>query len=464
MAIINGRTPPPDLRFADAPRRVVVKLRVEPPPDAAITPSRLAAPLGSAWTSLQDRYPALTMRPYFEEAWSAAAARATRTPDEAEDLRYMAVDVPGGADPADVAATLNASDAVELAYAESGPTPPPVNPSDDPRSSNQGYLDAAPAGIDARWAWANAAADGASVGFVDLEQGWTLDHEDLRAANIALISGINQAYHGHGTAVLGQVVAVDNTRGGIGIAPRARARVVSQLRPGGTWSTADAIRSAAAVMAPGDVLLLEAQARYPGFPDNVYFPVEVEELVFQQIRHAVARGIVVVEAGGNGSVDLDAFRDVTGRAVLNRRSGEFRDSGAILVGAASAAAPHRRLQFSNHGSRIDCYAWGEAIDTCGDGWTGTSTTAYTTGFGGTSGASPIVTGAALLLQSWRIRQGLPPYPPARLRQLLSDPRTNTPSASPAADRIGVMPNLRTIVELERAAPAPGPPAGLRIVH
>ena len=27
--------------------------------------------------------------------------------------------------------------------------PPPVNPADDPRSANQGYLDAAPSGIDA---------------------------------------------------------------------------------------------------------------------------------------------------------------------------------------------------------------------------------------------------------------------------------------------------------------------------
>src|SRR5437588_301744 len=83
-------------------------------------------------------------------------------------------------------------------------TPPPVNPSDDPRNTNQHYEDAAPTGIDVRWAWAQA--DGSGVGFVDMERGWTLNHEDLVAAGISIISGINNDYTGHGTAVLGEVL------------------------------------------------------------------------------------------------------------------------------------------------------------------------------------------------------------------------------------------------------------------
>jgi hypothetical protein len=140
---------------------------------------------------------------------------------------------------------------------------------------------------------------------------------------------------------------------------------------------------------------------------------------------------------------------MNGHQILNRTSADFRDSGAIMIGAASAAAPHTRLGFSNFGSRIDCYGWGQQIDTCGDGWTGTSTTAYTSSFGGTSGASPIVTGAALVLQSWRVSLGESPYGPATLRGLLTNPDVNTSSADPAADRIGVMPNLRAIVEHQR---------------
>jgi hypothetical protein len=178
-------------------------------------------------------------------------------------------------------------------------------------------------------------------------------------------------------------------------------------------------------------------------------PVEVEQAVFDAIAFATSAGIVVVEAGGNGSVDLDGFTDVNGDHILNRTSPDFRDSGAIMVGAASAAAPHARLSFSNFGSRIDCYGWGQQIDTCGDGWTGTSNTAYTSWFGGTSGASPIVTGAALLLQSWRVAAGETPYGPGTMRDLLSNPDVNTASADPANDKIGVMPNLRAIVEQQR---------------
>ena len=62
---------------------------------------------------------------------------------------------------------------------------------------------------------------GASVGFVDLEQGWTLTHEDLPA--IALLPGVSQDVNAtprrHGTAVMGIAAGVDNTKGIIGIAP-----------------------------------------------------------------------------------------------------------------------------------------------------------------------------------------------------------------------------------------------------
>lgn len=311
---------------------------------------------------------------------------------------YAAITVRDEASAAELAKELDARDDVETAYVEGGPTPPPVNAGDDPRSGNQGYLDAAPGGIDARWAW--GATDGAGIGFVDLEQGWTLNHEDLAAAGITIISGVSQAYHGHGTAVLGEVVSVDNTKGGVGIAPAASARVVSQYRTSTSYSTAAAIISAADAMSPGDVLLLEAQTTAAGSSTS-YLPVEVEQAVFDAIRDAVDAGIVVVEAAGNGGNDLDDWTDASGRHLLKPGDDDFRDSGAIMVGAASSAAPHSRLSFSNHGSRVDCYAWGQNVDTTGDGWTGTSTTAYTGSFGGTSGASPIVTGAAVLLQSWR---------------------------------------------------------------
>jgi hypothetical protein len=338
---------------------------------------------------------------------------------------------------------LQRLEGVEIAYVEAGPVDPPVSPADDPRFASQGYLTAAPDGIDAVWAW--SISDGGGVGFVDLERGWTLNHEDLVAANITIISGLNQDFQSHGTAVLGEVLAVDNAIGGVGIAPRCTGRVVSQWQTSTNYRTAAAILSAGQVMNAGDVLLLEAQTS-SGSTNKL--PVEVEALVADAIRHVVDDGIIVIEAAGNGSNDLDTFVDGANHRILDRNSNDFVDTGAIMVGAASSAAPHTRLNFSNFGSRIDCYAWGENIDTTG-GSGGAGTTAYTSSFSGTSGASPIVTGAALLLQSWRIAQGNTPYTADEMRSLLINPTFNTASADPANDRIGVMPNLRAIFEYLR---------------
>lgn len=452
MAIIANQVPSPVPLPPDFKRRIVVKFR----PDTRLPYSRGAEALFDeaerrAWSDLTRAFPGISLSPYFstleESTLSELMARAPRVEGaqpSANFTSYYAIDYPSGMDPERIAGTIAQWPAVETAYVEAAPAPPPLVPSDDPRNLAQGYLNAGPNGIDARWAWTST--DGTSVGFVDMEQGWTLNHEDLAGANISIISGVNNSYHGHGTAVLGEVAAVDNTLGGIGIAPKCTTRVVSQWRTASTASTAEAILSAVSAMSYGDVLLLEAQTTYPTAAG--YVPVEAEQAVFDAIQTATSQGIVVIEAGANGSVDLDAFQDVNGKHILNRASSDFRDSGAIMVGAASSAAPHQRLGFSNFGSRIDCFAWGENVDTCGDGWTSTGINTYTNSFSGTSSASPIVAGAALLLQSWRVRLGLSRYSPFRLRQLLSDRALNTHSANPSTDRIGVMPNLRAIIERE----------------
>jgi serine protease len=132
-------------------------------------------------------------------------------------LWYQIV-TPIGVNADELAKALRQLDAVETAYVMR-PLPPPVSPGDDPRYPNQGYLAAAPSGIDAVYAWGFAGGDGTGVGFVDMEQGWNLNHEDLAAAGITMISGVNSAYFYHGTSVLGELRMVDNTFGGVGIAP-----------------------------------------------------------------------------------------------------------------------------------------------------------------------------------------------------------------------------------------------------
>ena len=316
--------------------------------------------------------------------------------------------MPLGVDAAELLQAVASLPQVEFAYVECGAVPPSVNPADDPRSSSQRYLAPAPQGIDAYFAWAEA--DGSGIGFVDLEQAWTLDHEDLPAPMPFLGAGSllqNDEWIAHGTAVLGIVAAVDNDKGVIGIAPGCGVRVVSQWfdQPNAKFiSTASAIATAITQMNAGDVLLIESSSIVPD-PKFGLLPAEVDPVVFDLIKTATGNGITVVEPAGNNDTgsNLDAFKNGSGSSVFNRIEPTFRDSGAIIVGAASSNVPHQRLWYSNYGNRVDCYM---------------------TDFAGTSGASAIVAGAAVLLQSWAAKHGVLRYGSdmtSRSRAVLSVP-------------------------------------------
>ncbi|SDZ37430.1 S8 family peptidase [Thermoactinomyces sp. DSM 45892] len=369
--------------------------------------------------------------------------KSQKSDDQVDLLRYFVVDVPQGSNPDELAQQLAKSQFVETAYVEGIPViPPAVNPNNDPLSPNQGYLNPAPNGINAKFAWNHPGGDGTNVTVADLEQGWNLSHQDLIAQNISIISGLSRTSHSHGTSVLGELVSTDNTVGTVGIVPHATAKVVSQWRTNSIYSTADAILSAAQNLAKGDVLLLEAQTTYPTMSN--YLPVEVEDAVYDAIRFATNKGITVVEAAGNGSNNLDNFRNQAGKYILNRNHANFRDSGAIMVGAASSSVPHARLSFSNYGSRIDCYGWGQNVTTT-TGNVGQNTS-YTHSFSGTSSASPIIAGAAASLNGiTKAGYNGFTYSPADIRTILKYSSFSTPSAS-ANDRIGRMPNLKAITE------------------
>ena len=355
--------------------------------------------------------------------------------------------------------TFQEAHEIETAYKEMSVTDPAINATDDTLAAQQGYLDAAPDGIDARWAWLQPNSEGIGVGLVDLEQGWIPGHEDLAASAPTLVFNDNKhgvgTYIGdHGTAVLGEIIGVDNTRGVVGIAPSVSyVRMVSHYEAATNTAlhVADAIVSAITNMNAGDVLLLEVQRGLDPLP------TETDSVDFDAIRLAVANGIIVVEAAGNGDNDLDLWVNGGGLTILNRSSINFRDSGAIMVGASVATTPHDRAWFSNFGSRIDCYAWGEDIVTAGysnrggntslgGGGTSTLNDDYTSTFGGTSGASPIITGAALTLQGMYKATALTLLSPLQMRSLLADPATGTLQGGGVAGNIGVMPNLRAIIE------------------
>ncbi len=330
------------------------------------------------------------------------------------------------------------------------PAPDPlVDSTDDVRAVNQTYLNAAPVGIDARYAWTFPGGDGQGQALVDLERGWTFGHEDLNAHGITLLHGtIRDGSRAHGTSVFGEICAVDNALGCVGITPNlASVRATSYF--GNTIQ--DALLAAVSVMAFGDVLLLEVQVAVPGTA-NILGPCEVLDAVYEAIRLATALGIIVVEAGGNGTnngqtppLAMDTYVTPGGDAIFNPGGAGFRDSGAIIVSAATSAAPHTRMVWAPHGQRIDNYAWGQNINTLSSN-DGGSTNLYTTSFGGTSGASPMVTGAALAINGIAQASLGFRFGPKQMRALLRNPATGTPPSAAETTQISVMPDLRLIID------------------
>jgi len=338
-------------------------------------------------------------------------------------------------------------------------------------SSRQEYLDIAPGGIDARYAWTVPGGGGKNVGIIDIEGAWRFTHEDLLKNQGGVVGGTqstNKDWRNHGTAVIGEFSGDRNTFGITGICPDANVRAISVF--GGTGSSG-AIRQAADTLNPGDIILIELHRPGPRFnyqqrlDQRGYIAIEWWPDDFDAIRYATSKGMIVVEAAGNGAENLDD-------AIYNTRPGGFpvswtnpfkrsnRDSGAIVVGAGAPPkgthghdhGPDRsRLGFSNYGALIDAQGWGREVTTCGYGdllggsnedlW-------YTDQFSGTSSASPIVVGALGCVQGVLHDGGKTPLTPAKSRELLRDtgsPQQDAPGR-PYTQRIGNRPDLRRLIE------------------
>ena len=362
---------------------------------------------------------------------------------------WFKVSLTAGTSAVDFMEKLKLLDSVEAA--EYAPLPPPTPAITPDFTLNQGYLGEATDGIDARYSWTVPGGNGTGVKIYDVEYSWNQNHEDLsKAHGIPLLldpgdSSVDPfADNNHGTAVLGEIVADNDTKGvtgiswggDVGLAPANTRRL--------GYNPAHAIVLAVADGVPGDVILIEQQATVCNLPDGRYGPSEWILSVFDAIRIAVANGFVVVEAAGNGAVDLDQ------PACNERFNRSVRDSGAIIVGAGGAPTSRRdrqRLSFSSFGSRVDVQGWGESVATTGygisyrnpDDFTN-SNYWYTNSFSGTSSASPIVAGAAANLQGIALKHFGIPSSPAEIRNLLV--ATGNPQLGNTAAHIGPRPDLR----------------------
>jgi hypothetical protein len=361
-----------------------------------------------------------------------------------------------GTDAAAFLAEMKQVSNVEIAAPAPLPQPPPWIPPDFTRK--QGYLDPAPGGIEARFSWTIPGGNGHGVTIYDVEYNWLHTHDDLsRASGVALLlnpgdsnhppgfdkcpapcDGINRE---HGTAVLGAMVGDHDTRGVTGISWGAKIGLAPANTLNLGYNPANAILLAVANGSVGDVILLEQQ--YPVCGLLNFGPIEALPSVFDAIQTAVAQGFVVIEAAGNGGVNLD---QAACSGVFDRT---LQDSGAIIVGAGqqlSSGMDRQREGFSSFGSRIDLQGWGSAVVTTGYGdlYLASDRPAdpdfwYTGVFNGTSSAAAIVAGAAANLQAIALARSGVPLPPLQVRTLLV--QTGSPQLGNIAEPIGPRPNL-----------------------
>ena len=285
-------------------------------------------------------------------------------------------------------------------------------------------------GVDAYYAWGFSGGDGTGITVVQKEiDQWNEDHKDL-PASVMQFQGSKDGEHG--TASMGIMGGIKNGYGVTGISHNA-----SFGRAGSTFQNFPQIIEA---LQSGDVVQIGiqvARGAIAGCTSDCFQPMESSDTWFNFIKELTDKGVHVIQAAGNGGLNLD-HPDFKGK--YNRN---VRDSGANLVGAV-CAKNNNTASFSNYGSRIDSASWG-CWDVVTTGYSSLSNTAndnYTSTYSGTSSANPIVAGATASLSGVAKEYGID-MTVKELRQLLTD--TGTPVGS-ANKYIATQPNLRTAID------------------
>jgi hypothetical protein len=309
---------------------------------------------------------------------------------------------------------------------------------------------------------------GAGVTCIQFDEGWSLDHpafSRFHAAGGAVEHvgrwPIDAGRSAHGTSILGMQIGEFDAAP---LLPGARFVLVCAIdheEEPASRLLADAIERVADV---GVVLIArDWSSRAP------HIPLELRAGIEHPLSIAAERGITVVEAAGNGGLDLDQLVRRDGPGVYRQVSilgdpwagrGDLispaftADSGAIVAGAATRDDPPQRWTAgfganpqpkSNFGARVDCWAIGEGVLTASTDAAKRPT--WDNAFGGTSAAAASIASIVAMLQSlvlhWPGRQSA--FTPTEIRQFLRDPTLGAPVWD--GDRpVGVLPSLRLVIE------------------
>jgi hypothetical protein len=191
--------------------------------------------------------------------------------------------------------------------------------------------------------------------------------DDVHGYDFAYVDGDPNDVYGHGTACAGIVAGVqDNSIGVSGVAPKCRLAGIKAANDSGYFYDS---ANVPAFLYIADMGFKVVSMSF--FADSVT-PAERDA-----VDYCWSKGVVLVAAAGNDS------------SVLPYYPGAYEH----VISVAATDGGDNRAWFSDYGSWVDVAAPGVSLATT---WTGGS---YTTGFAGTSGATPHVAGLAALLFS-----------------------------------------------------------------
>ncbi len=387
------------------------------------------------------------------------ARERTATGRRPHDPRFDAyITLPGGTNPSTLLARLEAMPGVTMAALAPKPVEPPIvaGPSGAADYQGQQYYEnaASQGGMGAEIAWINGIT-GAGVAMCDIEYDFDEDHCDLPAIEILGFDPVSPFGDDHGTAVFGEMISLDDGEGMKGIAHGATEFYFSPQYNGSVNDIGAAVYRATAAMPEGSVIVLEVQI---GGPNGDYVPMEWWKPYYDSVVNAIANGMIVVQAAGNGDENLDDPIYATGNFGHHPFLPE-NDSGSIIVGAGSAwpscwGYPARtRLYYSNYGSRLNLQGYGNCVATLAYGdLDNTASCDFTATFSGTSSATPIVSGACMLVQEFARETLGRSLTCTEMRDYLVS--TGTPQTGSLSYNIGPLPNV--IAAMNAIVPPPPP--------